>query len=121
MKKNLITDVIQGMLPYLNNAQTERLQATSPSLRIFIYAALPFSRHGVIRAIKVSPFIKRTPPLYGLVISPVGMQPLVGNVDISKQRASTPLERGREGLTSAISANVQSVSSQEKNKLSKYA
>ncbi len=26
MKKNLITDVIQGMLPYLNNAQTERLQ-----------------------------------------------------------------------------------------------
>ena len=26
MKQNLITDVIQGMLPYLNNAQTERLQ-----------------------------------------------------------------------------------------------
>ena len=26
MKKNLIRDVIQGMLPYLNNAQTERLQ-----------------------------------------------------------------------------------------------
>ena len=25
MKQNLITDVIQGMLPYLNNAQTERL------------------------------------------------------------------------------------------------
>ena len=23
MKQNLITDVIQGMLPYLNNAQTE--------------------------------------------------------------------------------------------------
>ena len=90
-------------------------------IEVIIYAALPFSRHGVIRAIKVSPFIKRTPPLYGLVVSPVGMQPLVGNVDISKQRASTPLERGREGLTSAISANVQSVSSQEKNKLSKYA
>ena len=26
MKQNLITDVIQGMLPYLNNAQTERFQ-----------------------------------------------------------------------------------------------
>ena len=26
MKQNLITDVIQGMLPHLNNAQTERLQ-----------------------------------------------------------------------------------------------
>ena len=26
MKQNLITDVIQTMLPYLNNAQTERLQ-----------------------------------------------------------------------------------------------
>lgn len=26
MKQNLITDVIQGMLPYLNNVQTERLQ-----------------------------------------------------------------------------------------------
>ena len=26
MKQNLITDVIQGMLPYLNNAQIERLQ-----------------------------------------------------------------------------------------------
>ena len=26
MKQNLITDVIQGMLPYLNNAQVERLQ-----------------------------------------------------------------------------------------------
>ena len=26
MKQNLITDVIQGMLPYLNNAQTEKLQ-----------------------------------------------------------------------------------------------
>ena len=56
-----------------------------------------------------------------VLFNTVGMQPLVGNVDISKQRASTPLERGREGLTSAISANVQSVSSQEKNKLSNYA
>ena len=27
MKQKLITDVVQGMLPYLNNAQTERLQA----------------------------------------------------------------------------------------------
>mgnify|MGYP002508484786 CR=1 FL=1 len=26
MKQNLITEVIQGMLPYLNNAQTEKLQ-----------------------------------------------------------------------------------------------
>ena len=26
MKQNLITDIIQGMLSYLNNAQTERLQ-----------------------------------------------------------------------------------------------
>ena len=26
MKQNLITDIIQGMLPYLNNAQSERLQ-----------------------------------------------------------------------------------------------
>ena len=26
MKQNLITDIIQGMLPYLNNAQCERLQ-----------------------------------------------------------------------------------------------
>ena len=26
MKQNLITDVVQGMLPYLNNAQTEKLQ-----------------------------------------------------------------------------------------------
>ena len=26
MKQNLITDVVQGMLPYLNNAQAERLQ-----------------------------------------------------------------------------------------------
>ena len=26
MKQNLITDVIQGMLPYLNNAQSKRLQ-----------------------------------------------------------------------------------------------
>lgn len=26
MKKNLITDVVQSMLPYLNNAQTEKLQ-----------------------------------------------------------------------------------------------
>ena len=26
MKQNLITDVIQGMLPYLNNAQYEKLQ-----------------------------------------------------------------------------------------------
>ena len=26
MKQNLITDVVQGMLPYLNNAQTEQLQ-----------------------------------------------------------------------------------------------
>lgn len=26
MKQNLITDVVQAMLPYLNNAQTEKLQ-----------------------------------------------------------------------------------------------
>ena len=26
MKQNLITDIIQGMLPYLNNAQSKRLQ-----------------------------------------------------------------------------------------------
>lgn len=26
MKQNLITDIIRGMLPYLNNAQCERLQ-----------------------------------------------------------------------------------------------
>ena len=26
MKQNLITDVVQEMLPYLNNAQTEKLQ-----------------------------------------------------------------------------------------------
>ena len=26
MKQNLIKDVIQGMLPYLNNAQNEKLQ-----------------------------------------------------------------------------------------------
>ena len=26
MKQNLITEVVQGMLPYLNNAQTEKLQ-----------------------------------------------------------------------------------------------
>ncbi len=26
MKQNLITDVIQGVLPYLNNAQSKRLQ-----------------------------------------------------------------------------------------------
>ena len=26
MKQNLINEVIQGMLPYLNNAQTEKLQ-----------------------------------------------------------------------------------------------
>mgnify|MGYP000829680989 CR=1 FL=1 len=26
MKQNLITDIIQGMLPYLNNAQGKRLQ-----------------------------------------------------------------------------------------------
>lgn len=26
MKQNLITDVVQAMLPFLNNAQTERLQ-----------------------------------------------------------------------------------------------
>ena len=26
MKQNLIADVVQGMLPYLNNAQTEKLQ-----------------------------------------------------------------------------------------------
>ena len=26
MKQNLITDVVQGMLPYLNNAQTKKLQ-----------------------------------------------------------------------------------------------
>lgn len=26
MKQNLITDVIQGMLPFLNNAQNEKLQ-----------------------------------------------------------------------------------------------
>ena len=28
MKENLITDVVQAMLPYLNNAQTEKLQET---------------------------------------------------------------------------------------------
>ena len=27
MKQNLINDVVRGMLPYLNNAQIERLQA----------------------------------------------------------------------------------------------
>lgn len=27
MKQNLINDVVQAMLPYLNNAQTEKLQA----------------------------------------------------------------------------------------------
>ena len=26
MKQNLITNVVQAMLPFLNNAQTERLQ-----------------------------------------------------------------------------------------------
>lgn len=26
MKQNLINDVVQGMLPYLNNAQNEKLQ-----------------------------------------------------------------------------------------------
>lgn len=26
MKQNLITDIVQGMLPYLSNAQTQRLQ-----------------------------------------------------------------------------------------------
>ena len=26
MKQNLIMDIVQGMLPYLNNAQTQRLQ-----------------------------------------------------------------------------------------------
>ena len=27
MKENLIKDVVQGMLPYLNNAQAEKLQS----------------------------------------------------------------------------------------------
>ena len=26
MKQNLINDIVQGMLPYLNNAQNEKLQ-----------------------------------------------------------------------------------------------
>lgn len=26
MKQNLMTDIVQGMLPYLNNAQSKRLQ-----------------------------------------------------------------------------------------------
>ena len=26
MKQNLIKDIVQGMLPYLNNAQSEKLQ-----------------------------------------------------------------------------------------------
>ena len=26
MKQNLITDIVQGMLPYLNNTQSKRLQ-----------------------------------------------------------------------------------------------
>ena len=28
MKQNLITDIVQAMLPFLNNAQTEKLQET---------------------------------------------------------------------------------------------
>ena len=38
-----------------------------------MYTALPFSKQGVIRAISVSPFINHTPPLYGLIVSPIGM------------------------------------------------
>ena len=30
MKQNLIMDIVQGMLPYLNNAQTQRLQEVLP-------------------------------------------------------------------------------------------
>ena len=32
MKQNLITDIIQGMLPYLNNAQSKRLQEVLQSV-----------------------------------------------------------------------------------------
>ena len=36
MKQNLITEVVQGMLPYLNNAQTEKLQG------VLIYALFSY-------------------------------------------------------------------------------
>ena len=34
MKQNLITDIIQGMLPYLNNAQSKRLHEVIQSVFI---------------------------------------------------------------------------------------
>ena len=68
MKQNLITDVIQGMLPFLNNAQTERLQEVlqlslihisesgkSPLNRI----STNFSFLTAFRALNISNFIKK--------------------------------------------------------------
>lgn len=73
-------------------------KAISPSFSRLIYAALPFSRQGVMRAIIVSPLVKRMPPLYGLTSPSDGTQPLVGKVAISKQRAEHLFKSERTGL-----------------------
>lgn len=83
MKQNLITDIIQGMLPYLNNAQskrhkrgrkTERKQEKKRVKKTFIWA--PLYRgffHGKKRVILVVSFmVKRSKMCYTRVRQFVG-------------------------------------------------
>lgn len=56
-----------------------------------------------------------------LIISPSGIHPFVGRVDISKHFASVFLANARVGLTNAMSARVQSGSASVINKESKKA
>lgn len=70
MKQNLITDVIQGMLPYLNNAQTERLQEVLQHT-LFDYEVREAAREGTPITLIDGNDLIRLVIKYELYITPV--------------------------------------------------
>lgn len=77
--------------------------ATSPSLRKSTWAVLPFSKHGVMRATKVSPFMNFMPEPCARRSHVSGTWPSVGMFVMSRYGASAPVASRRGGLTSNAS------------------
>src|SRR5690554_6331696 len=73
------------------------------------YAVLPFSRHGVIRAIKVSPFLNRVPePVNSRESMRSNALAWTGNASIGMNGAMSPRFNGRDGPISNASPTVVS-------------
>src|SRR5690625_620832 len=76
------------------------------------YAVLPFSRHGVIRAIKVSPFLNRAPePLNSRESMRSNALAWTGSASIGMNGAMSPRFNVRDGPISNASPTVVSVHS----------